>query len=100
MYEFRDNTSKITLKNVETALIVVFTVAVASVAVYFDGFELFEEFVADHEPGSWTSSFVVLMFGGIASFFLLFRRAGDLRLEISRREASEWRPPCSPGTTR
>lgn len=77
------------VKNAELVLIIFITIVVAGTAIYLDGFEMFEEFVAQHDGWQLDELFVVLMFGGLASFFLLFRRARDLRLEIGRREASE-----------
>jgi diguanylate cyclase (GGDEF)-like protein len=83
--------SRSLVKNVELAVIAFATVVVAGTCIYFDGFEWFEAFVALHDAWQLDEIFVVLMFGGIASVILLFRRARDLRLEIRRREASEER---------
>jgi len=77
------------VKNAELALILALTVAVAAACIYFDGFERIEAFAAQHDSWELDELFVVLMFGGISSFILLFRRAHDLRVEIRRREASE-----------
>jgi diguanylate cyclase (GGDEF)-like protein len=76
-------------KRAELILIVLITIAVAAICIVYDGFEAFETFVAAHDSWQLDELFVVVMFGGIASFILLFRRARDLRLEIGRREASE-----------
>jgi diguanylate cyclase (GGDEF)-like protein len=83
--------SRTMVKNFELALILLVTCVVAAIAIHFDGFEQFEIFVAVHDSWQVDELFLVALFGGIASFVLLFRRAGDLRSEITRREASEER---------
>jgi diguanylate cyclase (GGDEF)-like protein len=77
------------VRKAELALILAVAMIVAGLAIYFDGFELFEAFVAEHDSWELDELFVIAMVGGFASFILLFRRARDLRLEIGRREASE-----------
>jgi len=83
--------SRTMVKNFELAVIILVTCVVAGVAIHLDAFERFEQFVAGHDAWQLDELFIVAMFGGLASFVLLLRRARDLRGEIGRREASEER---------
>ncbi len=77
------------VKRAEVITIVVVTAAVTAICIWYDLFESFETFLGTNDRWELDDLFIVLMWGGLASFILLFRRARDLRFEIQRREASE-----------
>jgi diguanylate cyclase (GGDEF)-like protein len=58
-------------------------------AIHHDAFEALAKYVELHDAWELDEFIVAFMVGSIGSFVLLFRRAGQLRAEVNRRELSE-----------
>jgi diguanylate cyclase (GGDEF)-like protein len=79
------------IRGAELSLIGIAAVLVGLWAVYIDAFELLADFVHDHDDWQLDELIILALFGGVAAFVLLLRRARDLHAEVGRRQAAEVR---------
>ncbi|WP_340536296.1 hypothetical protein, partial [Limosilactobacillus reuteri] len=77
------------LARIEFGLIALGTLIAGAFAVHLDAFEALAVYVEQHDAWQLDEFIVAFIAGSLGCFILLFRRAGQLRREIDRREVSE-----------
>jgi diguanylate cyclase (GGDEF)-like protein len=73
----------------EARVLLVFAIILAALLFYHDAFDVFAEFVEQHEEWQLDELVSVVFIGSFASIVLLFRRSREMGREINRREEAE-----------
>jgi diguanylate cyclase (GGDEF)-like protein len=77
------------MQRAEAWIIGLVGLGIAFLSVKFDSFGAFSAFAAEHDDWPVAEFGSLTFYGGFAAFIIAFRRAADLRREITKREEAE-----------